>query len=326
VRQNTNELRAPAGSLIPLDFGSRRAADVFAPLPYRDLGAVSVQFVQNVEQTANRLGGAAEIQVGEGRQDAPVGTTLALIEQATKIESEVHKGLHAAQAEELRLLRDLFIDDPSSLWRGCKSEFAGLLNISGDDDATEQKRRDIFVYALNRCALVPASDPNTPSHTHRTLKLGMLKQVQMGNPNIDGDTVDKMIVRGLGFDAEALWRPPQSTGTPMPDPLLLTAQAQQIRAQSDMADSQTKAKQAEIDAQIEQLKLVMQQRIAALQVQREAIIHAHDTDLERGRLQSDHFNRHLDRQADLEKHRLDIAADVVGKLHAARQNGVEQAS
>lgn len=325
TRQNTNELRAPAGSLIPLDFGGRRASDIFAPLPYRDLGPVGVQFIQQVEQTVQRLGGAAEIQVGEGKQDAPVGTTLALIEQATKLESEVHKGLHTAQAEELRLLRDLFRDDPSALWRGCKkSALVAASGLDGTDDAAEQKRREMFVKALNQCQLVPASDPNTPSHTHRTLKLGMLKQVQMGNPNIDGDTVDKMIVRGLGFDAESLWKPPHPQQE-QPNPLLVSAQAQQtqaqaqqVRAQSDIMDSQTKARAAQIDAQIKALKLQSDERIAALQVQREAIIHAHDTELDRQRLQSDHINKHLDRQADLDKHRMSIAADLI-KAHNGGQ-------
>jgi hypothetical protein len=322
TRQNTNELRAPAGSLIPLDFGNRRASDVFAPLPYKPLDAVCVQFIQQIESTVQRLGGAAEIQVGEGKQDAPVGTTLALIEQATKIESEVHKGLHAAQAEELRLLADLFRDDPSALWRGCKkSAMSELMGISGNDDAAEQQRRETFVRALSICELVPASDPNIPSHVHRDLKMQVLMQIAAGNPNINKDEVDKIAVRQLGFDPQLLWNPPAPPQQAQPDPLAITAQAQQTTAQAKMADSQTKAKAAQINAQIQALKLQTQKEIAGLELQREAVIHAHDTQLAQQQTQADLVTSHMDRQADLEKHRLTLAADIVNKAHDRAAQG-----
>ena len=49
------------------------------------------------EPTGMRIGGTSEQQVGEGRADAPVGTTLAMIEQAAKVLNAVHKRMHAAQ-------------------------------------------------------------------------------------------------------------------------------------------------------------------------------------------------------------------------------------
>jgi hypothetical protein len=54
------------------------------------------------------------MNVGEGRSDAPVGTTIALIEAA----GCVGRGaLHAAQGEEFQLLKERFAEDPSDFWR-----------------------------------------------------------------------------------------------------------------------------------------------------------------------------------------------------------------
>ena len=99
--------------------------------------------------------------VGEGRADAPVGTTLAMIEQATKILNAVHKRMHSAQAEEFQLLARCFRENPESFWqRKGKPSYPW----------SEQT----FVQALNDCELIPQADPNTVSqpldvrpHRHR---------------------------------------------------------------------------------------------------------------------------------------------------------------
>ena len=74
-----------------------------------------MSLIQYLAETAMRIGGAADVQVGEGRADAPVGTTIALIEQATKPMDAVHKGLVSSQGEELKLLVDLLREDPDSI-------------------------------------------------------------------------------------------------------------------------------------------------------------------------------------------------------------------
>ena len=66
-------------------------------MPYKEVGASHVALIGQLRELAQRLGGTANANVGEGRQDAPVGTTLALIEQATKVEGAVLKALHAAR-------------------------------------------------------------------------------------------------------------------------------------------------------------------------------------------------------------------------------------
>ena len=107
-RQQTTTIRVGPGQVAPLDVDGVPLKEAFLPLPYRDITAGFMQMIQNVEQTSQRVGGTAEMAVGEGRQDVPVGSTIAMIEQATKVLNAVHKRMHQAQAKEFALLKELF--------------------------------------------------------------------------------------------------------------------------------------------------------------------------------------------------------------------------
>jgi hypothetical protein len=111
-RQNSNEFRVPPGGGAPIETNGMPISQAVMPLPYKDVSPAFASLVDNIAQTGQRVGGTAEIQIGEGKQDAPVGTTLALIEQATKIMDAVHKRLHAAQAEEFQLAQGMLPRKP----------------------------------------------------------------------------------------------------------------------------------------------------------------------------------------------------------------------
>ena len=118
ARQNTNIFRVPPGGGALVKTGGMPLNQAIMPLPYNSGAAPSLMsLVQNMAETGMRIGGTSEQQVGEGRADAPVGTTLAMIDQATKMLNAVHKRMHAAQAEEFRLLVRTFKDNPESFWQ-----------------------------------------------------------------------------------------------------------------------------------------------------------------------------------------------------------------
>src|SRR5262249_40119826 len=147
------------------------------PLPYKDPSATFIQLMEQIAQTAQRVGGTAELQIGEGKQDAPVGTTLALIEQATKLMSAVHKRLHQAQGQEFDMLKSMLMEDPEALWRHNKkskvlkllTEMAGQAPVVAEEQAAEDRHKALFLAALSDCELVPMADPNTSSQTERYL-------------------------------------------------------------------------------------------------------------------------------------------------------------
>lgn len=245
-RQMTNHFRVPPGGGAALESnGNMPIRDMVMPLPYKEPGPAFQALLQSLREVGQRVGNMAEIAVGEGTQNAPVGTTLAMIEQQTKVEGAVHKGLHASQSEEMRLFKRCFEEDPEALWRHRKDKTAGKWN-----EATLRR-------ALANHDLVPQADPNTPSHMQRLMKAMSLKQLQQANPTMyDAKRVDTQILKMIGFDSPEEFFAPQmpQMGPPPPDPRIVAAG---IRAQVDHAKIEALA--AENDK-----KLHAQLQIAAM--------------------------------------------------------------
>jgi hypothetical protein len=245
ARQNTNIFRVPPGGGALVKTGGQPINQAIMPLPYKDVGAGLMNLTENMAQTGARVGGTAEMAVGEGRADAPVGTTLAMIEQATKILNAVHKRMHSAQAEEFQLLARCFRENPESFWqRKGKPSYPW----------SEQT----FVQALNDCELIPQADPNTASHTQRLMKVMALKQLQSASPSMyDPIAIDTAALKAIGWsNPEQFLAPQQAQSRPPPE--LIQAQAlmktNEMKAQASMMDSQTKARAAEMKGEADLMK------------------------------------------------------------------------
>lgn len=205
-RQNTNEFRVPPGGGVGLEHTGTDIRQAVMPLPYKDVSPAFVDFQKYLLEQADNLAGTTQVQVAEGRQDAPVGTTLAMLEQATKVEKATHKELWRAQSQEMILLKDCFRADPGAFVRAIKKRGA----TDWDEDA--------FVAALADASLVPQADPNTPSHMHRLMKAMGLIQLDKAYPGImDPAAIVENVVTMLGFgDFNALKSkaPPGAGGIP----------------------------------------------------------------------------------------------------------------
>ena len=187
LRQNTNIFRVPPGGGASIKTGGMDIRQAIMPLPYKEPSSALMTLVANMADTGMRLGGTSEQQVGEGRADAPVGTTLAMIEQATKILNSVHKRMHAAQAEEFRMLMDCFKEHPDSFWQRNKKP-------------AKQWDQATFLEALECCDLVPQADPNTSSHAQRVMKIMALKELQKQNPTMyDPIAIDTAALQAIGW-------------------------------------------------------------------------------------------------------------------------------
>jgi hypothetical protein len=260
-RQLTNEFRVAPGSGVALETGGQPIQNVTMPLPYRGVDGGFLQLLQLIDQSGQRLGGTAELNVSEGNTQAPVGTTIALIEQAQKVMSSVHKRMHAAQAREFELLRELFKEDPESFWRDNKYP-VGTWN------------ENVLIKALNNVNLVPTADPNTPSQTARIQKAMAIKQLQAASPGLyDPKAVDQRIMEMLGInDAQSLFAPPQQQD-PMADPAMVMAQAKMVDSQAKMAEVKVRAVDVTADAQNRAADRESKERISMLQLAREIAVH-----------------------------------------------------
>ena len=238
-RQTNNTFRVPPGGAAPVDGGGNQdIRQSIMALPYKPPDAASIQFIENVIATAERLGGTAQTQIAEGKQEAPVGTTLALLEQQTKAMSAVHKNAHTSQAKEFQLLRDLFKQYPETLMS------AGRKNRKRRSKMMWTRER--LLAALENYDIVPVADPNTPTHMHRIAKGVVIKQLQGANPQLyDARAVDIRVMHMAQIeDPQSLFAPPPMPGSQPPDPKLLMAQAA--------------LKKTEVDAQSAAMKLASQ--------------------------------------------------------------------
>jgi hypothetical protein len=323
-RQQTTTIRVGPGQVAPLDVDGVPLKEAFLPLPYRDITAGFMQMIQNVEQTSQRVGGTAEMAVGEGRQDVPVGSTIAMIEQATKVLNAVHKRMHQAQGKEFALLKELFRRDPDSLWRSNRNP-----NFQKDAALLEE--------ALENYDIVPKADPNCSSQTLRIQKAIALKQLAAQNPQLyNMQEVDRRILEMVDIeDIDSLWNqtPPQQQ---QPDPALMmeaqakmmTAQAKQqevqIKAQANQVDNQTKTLVTEANLQklkTDQLKAVTDSQnhaedrkgklqLEAMKLQQTAMVHA-------DKLRQDEMHKDKDIVAQREQQREQHG-------HDARERGKER--
>ena len=260
-RQYTNEFRVAPGSGVAIETGGQPIQNIVMDLPYRSVDGGFLNLLSMVQENGQRLGGTADIQVGDGNSQAPVGTTIALIEQAQKVMSSVHKRMHASQAVEFQLLRDLFKEDPYAFWEN-------------NQYPTYQWTPDILIGALNNVNLVPVADPNTPSQSARIQKAMAIKQLQSQNPGLyNAKAVDERILNMLGIDDAASLFNITPAG-PSSDPaMMMAAQAKMIDAQAKAAEVKVRAVDVQADAENRAADRESKEKIALLQLAREIAVH-----------------------------------------------------
>jgi hypothetical protein len=240
ARQNTNIFRVPPGGGALIKTGGMPISQAVMPLPYQPPSQALMSLVNDMAQTGMRIGGTAEQQVGEGRADAPVGTTIAMIEQATKVMNAVHKRLHAAQAEEFRLLCDCFRENPESFWQR-------------NSKPTMKWDQQMFLQALDDYDLTPQADPNTASHGQRIMKITALKQLQQANPSMyDPIAIDTAALQAIGWSNPSQFMAPAGAQA-SPPPELLQAQAKmkndEMTAQARMMEAQARSEETKAKIQ-----------------------------------------------------------------------------
>jgi hypothetical protein len=240
ARQNTNIFRVPPGGGALVKTGGMPINQAIMPLPYKEAGAGLMNLVTNIVETGQRVGGTAEVAVGEGRQDAPVGTTIALIDQATKVLNSVHKRMHAAQAAEFQLLVRCFREHPDSFWKRCRKP-------------SIQWSEAVFMQAVNDCELVPQADPNTASHTQRVMKIMALKQLQQQNPAMyDPKAIDMAALKAMGWsNPEQFMVPADAQQQTPPEVQKVMAELQILKQEADAktAVAQASVQESQVDGQ-----------------------------------------------------------------------------
>ena len=154
------------GEFRDVDVPSGAIKDNITFLPYKEPSQVLAKLLEGLVDEGRRIGSVADMHIGAGNQEAPVGTTLALIERAMKIMSAVQARLHYSLKHELKLvaaiIRDQLPDD---------------YEYPTDDGAV---RKTDF----EKVDIIPVSDPNAASLSQRVSQYQAALQLAAQAPTI----------------------------------------------------------------------------------------------------------------------------------------------
>jgi len=143
--------------------------DSFMPLPYKEPSATLAQLLGLLVESGQRFASVMDNQTGDANSNAPVGTTVALLEKGQKVISAIHKRLHYAQRNEFKILKRLFgeylpPEYPYQVQGAQQTVFAEDFNNSVD--------------------VIPVCDPNIFSTTQRIILAQTQLQMAQSAPQI----------------------------------------------------------------------------------------------------------------------------------------------
>ena len=174
----------------------------FMPLQYKEPSTVLFQLLGFLVEAGQRFAGTTEATVGDADNKGPVGTTLALIEQGSKVFSSIHKRLHRAQGEEFRLLKEINADT-------LVGEYP--YQVEGAD-------RYVLPEDFDAIDVVPVSDPNIFSSTQRIAQAQASLQMAESAPDIHNVTeAYRRMYQALDIDDDGLLFDPDEV--PRMDPV-----------------------------------------------------------------------------------------------------------
>ena len=156
------------GEWRDVDVAAGNIRDAILPLPYKEPSATLFNLLNTIVEEGRRFAATADLQVSDMSAQAPVGTTLALLERQLKVLSAVQARVHYAFKQELKLL-------------------AGIMRDYTDPDYTYQpeegspKARHADYESTD---IIPVSDPNAATLSQRVVQYQAVIQMAQGAPDI----------------------------------------------------------------------------------------------------------------------------------------------
>ena len=173
-KQRGIRVRDEAQSIQPGEFRDVDAPggnirDAFMPLPFKEPSATLLQLMGIVVNAGQRFAAIADMQVGDGNQQAAVGTTIALLERGSRVMSAIHKRLYVALKHEFKLLAEVF---KTYLPPEYPYDVVGAqrtIKVADFDDKVD---------------IIPVADPNIFSQSQRISLAQTELQLAMSNPQM----------------------------------------------------------------------------------------------------------------------------------------------
>ena len=168
------KMRDEAQSIQPGEFRDVDAPggnlkDAFMTLPFKEPSQTLLQLMGVVVDAGQRFAAIADMQVGDGNQQAAVGTTVAMLERGSRVMSAIHKRLYAAMKKEFSILARVFKTY-------LPPEYP--YDVVGGQKQIKQSDFD------DRVDILPVADPNIFSQTQRISIAQTEMQLATSNPEL----------------------------------------------------------------------------------------------------------------------------------------------
>jgi hypothetical protein len=142
--------------------------DNILPLPYKEPSQVLLALLNQITEEARRLSGMADMKISDMSSQAPVGTTLALLERQLKTMGAVQARIHAAMKEEFKLLKEIIREYTSPDY-----------SYIPQDGTPQVKAEDYDIVEV-----IPVSDPNASTMAQRVVQYQAALQLAQGAPQL----------------------------------------------------------------------------------------------------------------------------------------------
>jgi hypothetical protein len=178
------------GEWRDVDVPSGSVRDNIMPLPYKEPSQVLAQLLDRITEEGRRLGSIADMKISDMGANAPVGTTLALLERQLKTMSAVQARVHYSMKQEFKLLKDIIRDNTPSEYE---------YEPQGGQPSAKREDYDMV-------EVIPVSDPNSSTMAQRIMQYQAVIQLSQSAPQIyDLPQLHRQMIEVLGVrNAEKL--------------------------------------------------------------------------------------------------------------------------
>jgi len=178
------------GEFRDVDVPSGSIKDNIMMLPYKEPSQVLAALLNQITEEGRRLGSIADMKVSDMSAQAPVGTTLALLERQLKIMGAVQARVHNSMKEEFKLLKNIIRDHAPASY--------DYDPVAGDPAAMQAD--------YDMVEVIPVSDPNSSTMAQRIMQYQAVMQLAQQAPQIyDLPILHRQMIEVLGVkNAEKL--------------------------------------------------------------------------------------------------------------------------
>jgi hypothetical protein len=168
-RVSGGEVQVNPGEFVDLDATVDDVNKAIMPLPFKEPSGALFNLLGFIVDAGQRFASTADLNVGDVNPNAPVGSTVALIEQGSKAFSAIHKRLHYAQGQEFKLIAGLNAEN-------LPEQFTfSLIGSSSEIMAADFN---------DRIDILPVSDPNIFSSAQRIAQAQAILQMAQSAPEM----------------------------------------------------------------------------------------------------------------------------------------------